>query len=178
MRIRNLLAVLMLPLAAHPETPGVSLTLQCLRGDAPELRVALKNIGAKDVNLVLGTTLGNGRSYHTDAMVVRVRRRDTEASQEFGFADAVYVIAGRRDPWILPLPARAEFILTRPLNTLTSRTGKPFEMDRGPVDMRIELIARPEDRPRGDDAVGPGLVHVLPGELASPWIRIPEDCRR
>jgi hypothetical protein len=178
MRLRVAGVLLVLPLAAGSQVPGVSLTLQCLRGDAPELRVTLKNIGAKDVNLVLGTTLGNGRSYHTDALVVRIRPRGSEASQEFGFADSVYAIAGRRDPWILPLPVRAEFSLTRPLNVLMSRSGKPFSMDRGPVDMRIELISRPEDRPRGDDGVGPGLVHVMPGELASPWIRIPEDCRR
>jgi hypothetical protein len=94
------------------------------------------------------------------------------------------VIAGRVDPWIVPLPAGSEFSINRPVKQFWSRdpgkmaraTGQ-LSLDGGPLDLRLKLISRPQDRPHGDDMVGAGLVHVMPGELQSQWIHVPEDCK-
>jgi hypothetical protein len=174
-------------LPAFGQTPQVEMTLQCRSpAKGAELRITLRNTGAKDINLVLGMTLGNGREYFADALFLEVKRRDSDVVESYQYADPgrSAAIAGRVDPWIVPLPAGSEFSITRPVSQFWSRD--PAKMARasgqlsfgnGPLDLRLKLISRPQDRPRGDDAVGAGLVHVMPAELQSQWIHVPEDCK-
>jgi len=187
--ILQLLAFLACSVAwpAYGQTPQVELTLQCQSSaQATDLRMALKNTGAIDANLVFGITIGNGREYTADALILEVKRRDGDAVESYQYSDPgrSYTIAGRVDPWIVPLPSGSEFSITRPLNRFhlrapgsSSRVAGQLSLDGGAMDLRLRLISRPQDRPRGDDTVGPGLVHVMPGELQSPWIHVPEECK-
>jgi hypothetical protein len=162
---------------AAEKTPQVELGLQCLAAaNGPELRVALKNTGTGDANVVFGITLGNGRTYHASALVLEVKRRDGDAIESFQTADSSYSVAGRLDPWIVPLPVGSEFSITRPIGVFRSPDNTPLSIS-GSMELRVKVISRRENRPRGDDAVGPGLVHVLPGDLQSAWISVPESCR-
>jgi hypothetical protein len=168
------------------QTPQVELALQCrASANGTDLRMALRNTGTIDANLVLGITLANGRHYSAGALFLEVKRRDGDAIESYQYSDPDWpaAIAGRVDPWIVPLPAGSEFSITRPINRFwpstpgqTSRVAGQLSLDRGPMDLRLKLASRPQDRPRGNDMVGPGLVHVLPGELYSEWIRVPEVC--
>ena len=175
-------------LPAFGQTPQVEMTLQCQPVvNATNLRISLRNTGTIDVNLVLGITLGNGREYIAQALFLQVKSRDGDAVESFQYSDPgrSFIIAGRVDPWIVPLPAGSEFSITRPVThfrpsapgQLASRAGDPLSLDRGPMDLRLRLVSRTQDRPRGDDMVGPGLVHVMPGELQSEWIQVPDDCK-
>lgn len=166
-------------LAAPADMPSAAqLTLQCLSAStAPYLRITLRNSGEKDVNLLLGISLGNGHSYHASALYLDVRGRGSDVIDNFQLTDSHPDIAGRVDPWILALPMASEFSMTRSLGDF-SRVMAPLVMDRAPMDLRLRLVSLPQYRPRvGDDTVGPGLVHLMPGELQSTWIRVPEDCK-
>lgn len=159
------------------EMPQVELGLQCIASaNVPELRISLKNTGTGDANVVLGITLGNGRTYHAAALFLEAKRRDGDAVESFQIADSMPRVAGRLDPWIVPLPAGSEFSITRPIGILRSADGKALSISSS-MELRVKLISRREDRPRGDDAVGPGLVHVVPGDLQSAWISVAESCR-
>jgi hypothetical protein len=172
---------------AFGQTPQVELTLQCqTSAKATDLRMALRNTGTIDANLVLGITLGNGREYIAETLILEVKRRDGDDVESYQYSDPdrSYAIAGRVDPWIVPLPAGSEFSITRPLNQFhprvpgaSTRVAGQLSLEGGAMDLRLKLISRPQDRPRGDDTVGPGLVHVMPGELQSQWIHVPEECK-
>ncbi len=162
---------------ATEKTPDVELGLQCIAAaKGADLRVMLRNTGTGDANVVVGITLGNGRTYHAAALFLEVKRGEGNTVESFQIADSMPRVAGRLDPWIVPLPVGSEFSITRPIGLFRSPDDKPLSISSS-VDLRVKLISRPEDRPRGDEAVGPGLVHVLPGDLQSPWISVPEGCR-
>ena len=163
---------------ASAQVPPAEMVLQCLSAaSAPDLRMALRNTGQKDVNLVLGMTLGNGRSYHASALFLDVKRRGSDMIEVFAPADAQPRIAGRVDPWILPLPVGSEFSLTKPLGEFGMKLEK-LTLQRAPMDLRLRLEPLPQFQPKpGDDTVGAGFVHVPPGRLQSAWIRVPEDCK-
>lgn len=159
------------------KTPHVELGLQCIASaNVPELRISLRNTGIGDANVVFGITLGNGRAYHAAALILEVKRRDGDTVERFQIADSTPRVAGRLDPWIVPLPAGSEFSIARPIGLFRSPDDKPLSIG-SPLELRVKLVSRREDRPRGDDAVGPGLVHVVPGDLQSAWISVPESCR-
>jgi hypothetical protein len=100
--ILQLLAFLACSVAwpAYGQTPQVELTLQCQSSaQATDLRMALKNTGAIDANLVFGITIGNGREYTADALILEVKRRDGDAVESYQYSDPgrSYTIAGRLD---------------------------------------------------------------------------------
>jgi len=166
-------------LASTDEVPQpAELVLQCLTtSGTPDLRITLRNTGKQDINLVLGMTLANGRSYHASALFLDVRQRGSDMIEVFQATDAQPRVAGRMDPWILPLPVASEFSLARSLGDFAMKLDR-LTMDRAPMNMRLRLVPRPEHHPPGSDMVGAGLVHVAPGDLQSAWIRVPEDCKR
>jgi hypothetical protein len=162
---------------ATEKTPQVELALQCIAvANGPDLRISLRNTGTGDANVVFGIALGNGRTYHAAALFLEAKRRDGDAVESFQIADSTPRVAGRVDPWIVPLPVGSEFFITRPIGLFRSADDKPLTISNS-MELRVKLISRREDRPRGDDAVGPGLVHVMPGDLQSAWISVPESCR-
>src|SRR5688572_19115290 len=164
-------------MSATEKTPQVELALQCIAAaKEPDLRITLRNTGTGDANVVFGTTLGNGRTYHAEALLLEVKRGDGNPIEDFQIADSTPSTAGRLDPWIVPLPQASEFSITRPISLFRARDGKLLSINSS-TELRVKLISRRQHRPRGDDLVGPGLVHVMPGELQSAWISVPESCR-
>src|SRR5262245_39398149 len=127
--------------------PAVEMVLQCLTiSSAPNLRITFRNTGDKDLNFVLGMTLGNGRSYHASALSLDVRQRGSDMVAVFAPADSQPRIAGRVDPWILALPADSEFSLTKPLGDFGMNLEK-LGMDRAPMDLRLRLEPLPPYQP-------------------------------
>src|SRR5215471_6473229 len=109
------------------------MTIRCQSGPSiPQLRTAWRNTGQRDINLVLGITLGNGSSYHASALLLDVRRRGGDKIEAFQLTDSHPDIAGRVDPWILPLPVASEFSLARPLNGFDLNLEK-LSIDRAPM---------------------------------------------
>jgi hypothetical protein len=167
-----LLCLIGMPAFGEPQQ--VELDLQCrASANAVELRITLRNAGPTDTAIVLGTSIGNGQKYVADSLVLDVKRgRDGPVEK---FRPDVGNIAGRVDPWIVPLPAASDFSFTRSINTFFSSTGKPPVLGNGSLDIRLTLLRRTEDHFRGE-LVGPGLVKVFVGELATDWLRVPGQC--
>lgn len=162
----------------NAQAPPVEVTLQCrAAATGRDLRITLRNTGQKDVNLLIGITLGNGRSYHLSALFLDVKRRGSDSIEVFAPAGSQPSIAGRVDPWILPLPSGSEFSLTKPLDNFGMNLEK-LTLERAPMDLRLRLEPLPFYRPKpNDDTIGAALVHVLYQEFESAWIRVPEDCK-
>ena len=76
----------------------------------PQFRVAIQNVGEKDLVLNLGMLLGNGKSQHTSALkliVTYASGKSRELINEPGGGG----IAGRMDPFIVPLPSGCSYVV-------------------------------------------------------------------
>jgi|CZKZ01.1.fsa_nt_gi hypothetical protein len=78
----------------------------------PMFEVELSNIGDHDLVLNLGIMLGNGRQQYADT--IHLVLRDTQNSIEMLDLKGPSVVAGRVDPFVVPLPRGARIIL--PIN--------------------------------------------------------------
>ena len=81
-------------LPAFAQSPKVDLGLHCI-APARDLRITLRNNGEKDTNVLLGITLGNGRTYHASGLFLEVRRRGSDMIETFQLTDSQPAIAGR-----------------------------------------------------------------------------------
>lgn len=117
----------------------VDLTLAC--GEQPsELVVTIRNTGQSDTAVYLGTALANGRWYEPASLTIELTRTGRSEPE-----DLVYLgmrgIAGRIDPWIVTLPARAAFMLTLRSGDFVSTT-QPTP-SANPEALAIRLTGRP-----------------------------------
>jgi hypothetical protein len=167
--------VLCVPVRA--QTAQIAVEVQChTSADTVGLRVTLRNVGLTDTAVVLGNSIGNGNRYLADSLALDVKLGESAAVEKFEYFDpSVPGVAGRVDPWIVPLPAVSEFSLTRPLSHFSSH-GKPLMPGGNPIDVRVSLNARAERRIFDKDVAGVALVHVLVGEFRSEWLRVPTAC--
>jgi hypothetical protein len=100
-----------LPTSVRAQGPGprqgdVTLTLRCL--DSTHITLELKNVGATDTALRLGSLLGNG--YMVDELDL-VSRTPSGRVMEGHYSPREYpaVIGGAIGEWVEPLPARAAY---------------------------------------------------------------------
>ena len=154
----------------------VELKVRCqLSAGSPALRITLLNGSTTDTAIVLGTSIGNGRWYVADSVVVEVRRGQEGRVEEYRPGGGPPAIAGRIDPWIVPLPAGSEFSLTLPIVRLSSQKGDSLSLGTGEIFIRARVVRHPNDRFNAE-MVGPGLVKVFVGELQTEWLRAPAEC--
>ncbi len=91
----------------------------------PTFEVELSNIGNHDLVLNLGMMLGNGRRQYADA--IHLVLRDTQNSIEVLDLKGPPVVAGRVDPFVVPLPKGARIIL--PINLVDFWAPKQKRID-------------------------------------------------
>jgi len=159
------------------QAPQIALELKCHASpDAVGLRVTLRNVGLTDTAVVLGLSIGNGNRYLANSLALDVKLDENAVVEKFEYSDpSVPGVAGRVDPWIVPLPAASEYSLTRPLSHFWSN-GKRLAGSGKPIDIRVNLNARAEQRGFGKDMAGVALVNVLVGEFKTAWLRVPTEC--
>lgn len=169
--------VSLLSAQASAQTPEIVMTLECSGSpNAVTLRLTLRNVGPVDTALVLGNSVGNGYRYLADSLTLDVKEPDSATAERFQYFDpSVPGVAGRLDPWIVPLPTASLLSLERPLAHFWAH-GKPLSLGENPVDIRVNLSARGDRRVADQEVAGVALVHVFVGDLATEWVRVPTEC--
>jgi hypothetical protein len=99
-------------------------------------------------------------------------KRAGVADTNFDYFDpSVAAVAGRLDPWLIPLPAGAAY-------SVAVSIPRGFqELFSTPADVQIRLTTQEIGSPNGD-LQGLQLIHVWIGTLTSDWIRFPDSCGR
>lgn len=176
--MRYVFALLALTLGrqAFAEPPQLELKVQCqASGDYSTLRISLLNGGQADTALVIGTSVGNGRRYVASSVVIEVKRSSDGPVEEYRVGGGLPRIAGRIDPWIVPLPVGSEFLLSLPTASLLSKQSASLNLMSAEIMIRAAIVRHSNDRSDGEVA-GPGLVKVFVGGLQSAWLHAPSEC--
>jgi hypothetical protein len=142
--ITAILALFALQVAAA----DLSLAVSC-GARQNQIRVAMQNNGNADTAVVLGTTLGAGGLYVPYNLTFEITR------PRGGTEKLIYhplwlpaVIAGRLDPWLLPLPRQSTFTLTLPAMDFFSGKDR-YQPQRGD-ELRVTFMGnRVDDDPNG-----------------------------
>lgn len=100
--------------------------------DSPAFRVALQNVGEKDVTLNLGEMLANGKVQLPDN--IRLNLKDaTGKTRELHFSDKRYPgVAGRVDDYVVPLRSGSSYTLLLKLEQFWSPETKEFTLKLNP----------------------------------------------
>jgi hypothetical protein len=122
--------------------PVASLQMSISTGEsksagAPQLLVALRNIGERDVTLNLGVMLANGKAQLPE----RISLNLTDAggrTRTLRFHDKRYpAIAGRVDDYVVPLRAGSTYVLTFDLDQFWSPDAEDFQLRLPPGKYQI-----------------------------------------
>lgn len=92
--------------------------------DQREFRVVLENVGENDLVLNVGLMLGNGRSQKPEA--IRLLITDPEGRLR-ELHPQPYIVGGRVDPMLVPLPAGASYTIRCTLAQYVLGIGKSLE---------------------------------------------------
>lgn len=163
---------------AQETMPPVEIELQCkAQANLSDLTFTLRNPGTADTAVVLGSTLGNGSVYLAQALSIEVRFVGTSSSSTFIYFNRDHaLVAGRQDPWILPLPARSEFSLTiRSEDFWLTDLNKPLSDMRDIAEINAHLTAG-KIVDVSLDMPGVALTRVWIGEAQSSALPVPSDC--
>ncbi len=91
----------------------------------PGFRVDLHNAGESAVVLNLGVMLANGRRQHPNALVLTITDSHGK-SRQFNLREP-YVVIGRMDPLVVPLPAGSTFSLPVDLHNYWAAASQEFD---------------------------------------------------
>jgi hypothetical protein len=167
-------AVVLFPLVglaqADDEQVSIGLTCGFQEGDV-SLAVSIRNAAEMDTAIFLGVILGNGRKYLANELYLEVR--GPSGTEKYHYSDpSVPAIAGRVDAWVVTLPVKANFLLTRPRGHFFAG-GAQLSDKEEPYAIRVSFDARaiPEDL-----NVGIPSFRTYRGRLESEWVQIPESC--
>jgi hypothetical protein len=159
---------------AQPEVP-LRVLMACSRGQEMAFRVTIENVGATPVPVVLGGILGYHKKYFLGSTRLIVRR-DPLPEQILNYVDpSIAAVAGRVDPWLVPLPPGGSYTIVLPARHFVS-PGKHVADDfSSPARLRLELKTF-EIEPNVDTQ---GLQFVKPwiGTVTTDWIEVPQGCR-
>jgi|SRR6267142_3557727 len=163
---------------AHAQTDGGPLQLTIACEDASEFlfRVTVENVGASPTAAIVGSILGNDRTYVPGPLTFTVSRP--------GVADStidypvVNHVGGRLDQWLIQLPAGASYSMVVPVpagfRSIPMRFRDLLSM---PAGVHVQLKTQ-EHHISSLDLQGQRFIRVWVGTLTSPRIRFPESCRR
>jgi len=99
--------------SAHAQAPvsrqgDLMLTLACR--DSARIRFEVRNVGATDTTLRLGSVLGNGRKYTIDSLhLLQKMPAGQVTEQHYWPHDYPGVIGGLLGEWVEAIPARASY---------------------------------------------------------------------
>lgn len=132
-----------------------------------DLIATIANVGGEHAAVLIGLRLGNGRSYLASALTIEAFSNPSTQPQEFEFL--IGWIAGRVDPWIVPMPAGAAYTFNVGMKDFISREQHTLLSD---ADFPVEVVLRLKAPPIQDVAFGEGFV----GVLTSSRLRVPDRC--
>jgi len=145
---------------------------QGVQPKTPKFRVELRNAGKNDLILNLGIMLANGKQQYPNAVVLtltdaqgRPRRLDLRGPA---------AIAGRADPFVLPVPVGATFSIPVDLDKYWPATSKEFDykLKPGTYSLEAQLTGRGVSQQEANlDAKGIALMPYWKGTATSSQLR-------
>jgi len=132
--------------------------------------VTLENVGSNDLNVKLGFSLANGKSHHPDA--IRLLARSAGNKTRTLTYVAVPGVAGRMDPFVLPLPAGSSYTLRCAFDKyLDLEAAERIDLSAKDYRLAAELIgeAITENNP---DVKGLGLISCWEGKVRSNEVQL------
>lgn len=132
---------------------GLSIRLQLPAAEKgkklpPQCEVVLENVGDSDLNVNLGYSLANGKSHHPTALRLLALSKGNKTRT------LIYSIrvAGRVDPFIVPLPAGSTYTLRIAFDKFTdSETGAPIDLTAKDYRITAELVGEAVAKEEGSD---------------------------
>lgn len=169
-------------LSAIQESPRISIEVGCESADGvgvTAFTATLRNTGDADTAIVLGLTLSNGKVYLANDLTLLASRAGSDVVQEYGFFDPKHAVAGRLDPWVVPLPQSARYRVSLPVNQFVSRSSPfaPIPIRTSAWQVRLRLEGRRITGGNGD-LQGLRLLRLSSGPVESPTIAVPDQCSR
>lgn len=154
--------------SAHGLRLGISVSPSNLSRTAAEFSLALENTGDADFVLNLGSMLANGKVMFPDA--IRLILSDPGGNtRELAFFDRRYpVVAGRVDPFVVPLRAGSTYVLRTSLNQYFIPATNNFDVML--ASGRNRIAARFEGqqaRSANPDMQGVALLNIWKGTVES-----------
>lgn len=156
--------------APGPEAKGLRIRLRLPEvargGEAPgHCFVDLENRSEKDLNLKLGFSLANGKSHHPEALRMLLTGPGDER-RELIYA-GIPGIAGRVDPYIVPLPAGSGYSLRlRFADFADVKTGQRVDFAAKEQSLAVEFEGQAITETNSDDSAV-ALITVWRGTIRS-----------
>jgi hypothetical protein len=105
----------------------------------PQCEVTLENVGDSDLNVKLGFSLANGKTHHPAA--VRLLALSKENKTRTLIYAAIPGVAGRVDPFVVPLPAGSSYTLRCAFDKYAdSETGERIDLTAKDYRIAAELL--------------------------------------
>jgi RNA polymerase sigma factor (sigma-70 family) len=131
---------LRIQLQLHGPKKGDKLPSHCV--------VVMENVGDSDLNVQLGYSLANGKSYHPAALRLLV---SLEGNKTRTLTYSEVRVAGRLDPFVVPLPAGSSYSLRCPLDKFVdSKTGDGIDLTAKEYRIAAELVGQPVSKASPD----------------------------
>ncbi len=139
--------------------------------------VRFRNTGNIDLTLHLGEIFSNGRMQYASA--VRLTLTDPAGRSLSLEPIGPPAIAGRLDPFLLPLPSGADFALAVDLRNYIAPRQEVWKLQLAPGTYHLQASYEQLSDSEADanlDMQGIALIHLWTGKLASPSVefRIPK----
>jgi hypothetical protein len=156
---------------------GLQMTIYLDRAEgvpskAPKFRLELRNAAQKDLVVNLGMMLANGKIQYPNAVVLVL----TDAQGESRRLDLrePWAIAGRVDPFVLPIPIGATFSIPVDLDKYWAAESKEFDfkLKPGTYSLEAQFTGRSVSQQEANlDVKGIALMPYWTGTVASNHLR-------
>ena len=146
---------------------SVAMTVACERGPTQRLVVTVTNTGTSDTASVLGTVLGNGRTYMVQGLTLSVERSGRQTTS-YDYRPRRYpaVVAGTISEWIEPFPTQASYVMHAESSDFWGLSEWP---DEAQVSLTWQIHA--------PQTSGIPVTTFWTGTLQSNRIRLPAQCK-
>ncbi len=177
-----LLVLALGPVKANEETPvegkavgGLRLRLEFPPAESgkklqSQCNLVLENVGDSDLNVLLGISLANGKSYHPVAIRLFARSKGNKTRT------LIYPqprVAGRIDPFVLPLLAGSSYVLPCEFDKYAdAETGAPIDLTSKDYQITAELHGEAVTK-TNQDMQGLALTPYWQGKVRSNEVQLP-----
>jgi hypothetical protein len=165
------------PLAWGRPHNGLRVGIAQARAGEARLTVALENVGKDDLVVNLGIMLANGKKQFP--LALRLTLTDAKGAR-WGMRLPQPAVAGRVDPFIVPLPARARYSLRYDLGDLIEEEpGGAGAPPTGRCRAAVEFVGKAVTRERTNaDTPGLALMTYWTGAVQSQELQLTLPFRR
>ncbi len=137
----------------------------------PQCEVTLENVGDSDLNVQLGYSLANGKSHHPAALRLLALSKGKK-TRTLIYA-ALPGVAGRMDPFVVPLPAGSSYTLRCAFGKYAdSETGRRIDLTANDYRIVAELLGEAVTK-TNLDVQGLTLMPYWQGKVRSNEVELP-----